>query len=64
MRMKLEKEPLLFRIMPWLVGIWFVLMAVFFVGVVVLIFKVGGEVNEYGLKAAIERVWCGASGCK
>lgn len=62
--MRLEKEPFLFRAIPWFIGGVFVLVVVSWITVAVLLGKLGDEIGTHGLKAVIESVWCGKDGCK
>ena len=46
--MRFEKEPFLFRAIPWIIGIVFIVIVLFLVAVGILAVS----------------VWCGAGGCK
>jgi hypothetical protein len=62
--MRFEKEPLLFRIVPWFIVICFVAVAAFWAFFAFVAVKATEEIGQQGLKTVIERLWCGANGCK
>lgn len=67
--MRLDREPFLFRIVPWFIGIVFVLIVLSWIAFGVIAWKATNELSESinnggGIKALVEKVWCGAQGCK
>lgn len=64
MTVNFDREPLLFRLVPWFIGFVFIVVVLFWIVLGVLAYKGIGEIGEIGLRATVERLWCGPSGCK
>lgn len=62
-----HKEPFLFRIVPWFIGIVFVIILLYWVAMAALGVFVVNKASQVdtsgGIKPIIEKVWCGHEGC-
>lgn len=51
----------LFKIVPWFIGIVFVVIIAGWIAMGVIAYKSVDAIDKHGLKGVAERVWCGKS---